>query len=511
MNRSLLLLSLVLSLLAVSKSDAQFEGMKYRIPADANTLILINAEKAFGSPVSDRERWAARRKAAYDAGVSALPSDATEVILAGRSDLEFGKSVWELALMKLSGERNVATVATRFGGSIDNIAGRSAARLPDDHYVVQLQSNLLGAYMPANRQDVNRWLKSTDLNAGETMTPYLKQAFAYAAKVGTPIVMAMDLSGLVSEATVARTLPTLKSFEDSGLSVGAVAKLISGVQGITLGITLEDQTIGAIRVDFEASPEILAKVGKPLMIEIFSSQGAMLDDVRDWTPSVSGNTFFLRGKLSAIGTRRVMSVLELPRTLGDAVNDAAASGSDSEESAARIASQQYFKSVSMLLDDLRDKPKTDHVKTFGQAAIWYDKYARKIDGLPLLNVDPALLKYGRDISGMLRSAEMSMKGVGMRSSVRTGMNDPTSYGYTSGWGGYRAGMGYDGYGYGTQGYSVSVGGAQAAVREKGRTDAVIRGQERTRGAGSVQQIWQDIDGATAEIRQVMTSKYSAEF
>ncbi|QDV10775.1 hypothetical protein CA51_06290 [Rosistilla oblonga] len=511
MNRSLLLLSLVLSLLAVSKSDAQFEGMKYRIPADANTLILINAEKAFGSPVSDRERWAARRKAAYDAGVSALPPDATEVILAGRSDLEYGKSVWELALMKLTGERNVATVATRFGGSIDNIAGRSAARLPDDHYVVQIRSDLMGAYTPANRQDVSRWLKSTDLDTGQKMSPYLQHAFAFAAEVGTPIVMAMDLSGLVSEAAVTRKLPELGSLKDSGLSPAAVSKLIGGVQGIMLGITLEDQTIGAVRVDFEASPEILAKVGKPLLIEILSSQGAMIDDIRQWTPSVKGNTFFLRGKLSASGTRRVMSVLELPRSLGEAVNDAASSGADSEESAARIASQQYFKSVSTLLDDLRDKPKTDHVKTFGQAAIWYDKYARKIDSLPLLNVDPALLKYGSDVSGMLRDAEMSMKGVGMRSSVRTGMNSPTSYGYSSYGGGYRAGRGYDGALYGPQGYSASVGAAQASVREEGRTDAVIRGQERTKGAASVQQIWQDIDSATAEIRQVMTGRYSAEF
>lgn len=499
------------AVVAPRASQAQFEGMKYRIPADANTLILINAEKVFGSPVSDRERWEARRQAAYDAGISALPPDATAVILAGRADHEFGKSIWELGLMKLRAPRNVTSVATRFGGSIDEIAGRSAARLPDDHYVVQIQDGLLGSYTPANRQDVSRWMKSTDLNSGETMSAYLKQAFAYAAQIGTPIVMAMDLEGQFSQTDVAAKLPEFAELKDSGLSVAAAAKLISGIQGITLGITLEDQAIGAIRVDFNSSPQAFAKVGKSLLIEVLRNHGAMLDDIHDWTPSVNGNTFFLRGKLSPTGARRVMSVLELPRALGDALHDTASSGGDSKEAAARIASQQYFKTVSMLLDDLRDKPKTDHVKTFGQAAIWYDKYARKIDGLPLLNVDPTLLKYGNDVSNMLRSAEASMKGVGMRSSVRTGMNDPTSYGYSSRGGGYRGGSGYDGALYGPQGYTVSEGAAKASVREKGRTDAVIRGQERTKGAASVQQVWQDIDAASAEIRRVMTSKYSAEF
>jgi hypothetical protein len=47
--------------------------------------------------------------------------------------------------------------------------------------------------------------------------------------------------------------------------------------------------------------------------------------------------------------------------------------------------------------------------------------------------------------------------------------------------------------------------------EKGRTDAVIRGQERTRGAATVQDIWQGIDELTAATRRKFTNKYSAPF
>jgi len=46
---------------------------------------MIDAGKLFGSPLADRERWDARRKAAFEAGVSPLPPDASAVLLASRT------------------------------------------------------------------------------------------------------------------------------------------------------------------------------------------------------------------------------------------------------------------------------------------------------------------------------------------------------------------------------------------------------------------------------------------
>ena len=356
---------------------AQFEGMKGRLPSDTNSLILINAEKILGSPVADRGRWEARVKAAHDAGISGLPPDASELVLAGRIDLEFGQSVWELALAKLRAERDVSSVAQRFGGTMDEIDGRSAVRLPNDLYVVQIHSKMLGSYAPANRQDVSRWLTSTDVSSLEPrLSPYLNQAFAYATKVGTPIVVGMDLSGLISAADVKQRGNTFEALKDAPVEINQLAKLISGVQGITLGITTGNQVIGAVRVDFSESPASLSEVAKPLLIEVLQRQGAMIEEIHDWTPSIEGNTFMLKGQLTSNGVRRVMSVLELPLVLSEAMQQAASTGADSQESATRAASQRYYQSITALLDDLREKPKRDHVQTFGQAAIWYDKYAK---------------------------------------------------------------------------------------------------------------------------------------
>ena len=507
--------SLLLAMLLVpSVALGQFEGMKTRIPTDANTLILLNIDKMFGSQVADEEGWQTRRKAAYEAGILALPPDATEVVIAGRSDHEYGKTLWELGMMKLERERNVTTVAQRYGGAMDNILGRSAARLPNDHYIVQVGPKLLASYLPANRQDVTRWLRNTDkVVVGVGLSPYLEQAFAYAKELArAPVVMAMDLDGVISAAEIRERVPQLESLKDANIPVDQLVRLMEGARGITLACTMDAKATGAVRVDFSESPELLAQVGKPMLIEILRRQGAMIEDIHDWVPSIQGHTFMLQGKLSNDGARRIMSVLELPRTLADSMHEAQSPGADQEGSKKLIATQQYWSSLSSLIEDLRIKPKRDHVKTFGQAAMWYDKYARKIDRFPILNVDEDLVNFGTDVASSFRDAEMAMKNVGMRTSLRTASNNPSSGGVAmQATMGYRGGTGYHGGLYGMTGAVAGIDGFHASLIEKGRTDAIIRGQERTQGASTVQDIWQGIDENMAAMRRSLTQKYQVEF
>lgn len=513
MNRLLSLLLLFVFVVSPFVASAQYEGMKYRIPHDANTLVLIDLQKMFGSPVANKEMWMARRKAAYDAGMIALPPEAQSVIMAARTDLDYNESVWEIGMMKMRTDYDVTRVAARYGGTMDNIEGRAATRLPDDSYVVQLMSNLLGAAIPANRQDVSRWLRATDVGSAAHLPPYLEKAFGYAKDVGTPIVMAMDYTGHISEADVKARLGSLEALKGIDVPVERFVKLITGAKGITLGVTLQDQSIGAIRVDFEEPPNVIgdAEVGKKLLLELIREKGAYIDDLEGWQPSVKGNSFMLRGTFSMNGIRRIMSVLELPPSLTDAMLEATSPGADQEGKMQLLASQQYFTSVTTLLEDLRGKPKRDHVKTFGQAAVWYDKYARKIDRMSILNVDPDLVKYGTSVASMLRDGEMTMKGVGMRTSVRTASNQPTSGGYGMAVGGYRAGMGYHGGLYGVPSTYIGVNAMNASLQAKGQSDAIIRGQERTKGAASMQELWNQLDEMTAQVRRDMTNKYSANF
>lgn len=487
----------------VASAPAQFDGMLARVPRDANTLILIDAEKMFGSRIADRERWDAKRKAAFEAGVSALPPDASSIVMAARNDFESGRNAWELSLVKFISDRDVSSVAKRFGGEIDSISGRMAARLPNDHYVIQISPSLLGTHTPARRQDVTRWLAATDkTSTSETMSPYLLQAYGYATKVGTPIVMAMDLAGVLSPTEAAARVTEFEALAGKQELAAALVKLASSVQGATLGITLGDGVLGAIRVDFSETPEVSAAVLKPVLLEVIKRHGAMVDDFETWQPSLQGNTFMLKGPLTTASTRRVLSFLELPPALAHSMDLAGSSASSGTS-----ASQLYFQSVFALLDDLRMKPKTDGYKTAGQAAIWYDKYARKIDQLPILGVDPTLLNYGSDIAGALRDANSALRGVGMNTSLRTVNNNASGSGPQVSYGGYTSGN----YGYGFGATSFSYFNMRSGDRVQDSANAAIRMQERVGGASTVQTIWKNIDEATAMIRREMTEKYEVEF
>jgi hypothetical protein len=159
-----------------------------------------------------------------------------------------------------------------------------------------------------------------------------------------------------------------------------------------------------------------------------------------------------------------------------------------------LASQQYFKSVNDLVEDLRTKPDRSEVKTFGQVGKWFGVYARKIDQLPMLNVDPELLDFGAFVSTSLRDAEASMRGSGGRSRVAQ-QNTPAHYDYYG-----RTGR-YGGYGV----YAVEDIKAEQAERVRVRT------QERVSTSSDVRQIMQELANATRDIRQRMTQKYQAEF
>ncbi|GAA5507390.1 hypothetical protein [Novipirellula caenicola] len=126
--------------------------------------------------------------------------------------------------------------------------------------------------------------------------------------------------------------------------------------------------------------------------------------------------------------------------------------------------------------------------------------------MSILNVDEMLVDYGANMAAMLREGEMTMKGVGMRTSVRTRSNQPSSGGYGMAVGGYRAGMGYNGSLYGVPSTYVGVNPMTVSLQAKGQSDAIIRTQERTQGASSVQQLWNQIDEQTAAVQREMVSK-----
>ena len=115
----------------------------------------------------------------------------------------------------------------------------------------------------------------------------------------------------------------------------------------------------------------------------------------------------------------------------------------------------------------------------GERATWNDKYARRIDNLPILNVDDALLNYGADVSSLLRGAGLTIRTSNMDAGVNQSRN-----------------MVFGDY------YSMNN---QATYNMQNQANAYRNGQQKHLENLS------KIDEMTRDMRRKMTEKYQLEF
>lgn len=489
-------------------ATAQIEQLAQRVPSSANALVLINVDKIMSSPIAQAGNWKADRAKRFEAGLTNIPPNADQLVLAAQLNLSMMRPIWEAALIQANAAQPLELMAKDLGGNIDEVAGLPAICLSDDSYVVKLSDTVVGAIAPANRQLVARWVREP----GGNLSPYLQKALTY-VEGSAGVIMALDLTDALTVADIDQKIQAAKVglLKDAAIDKGELAKLLASINGVVLGITFTEQATGKILVDFGRDATVLTPIAKPLILYVLGERGVMIDEFANWDVSVSGTRINLEGNLTKSGLTRLSSMIELPtQTLTQEKKPQAAAQSSPGDAPAKAAdmaqsTQQYFKSVNHLLSDLKTQKR--EAKSMGQIGQWYDNYAHKIEQLPLLHVDEEMLKYGDFVSSQLRDASMAIKGVGIRTraeevnAVAAGVTNNYYYG-----GGGVGNYGYAGYGYGGGSYTRGMDRyEQASARTQ------VRANEQATGATSVQQILQQIEDASAKVRRAMTEKYQVEF
>jgi hypothetical protein len=145
----------------------------------------------------------------------------------------------------------------------------------------------------------------------------------------------------------------------------------------------------------------------------------------------------------------------------------------------------YYKTVDSLIQELRK----DLSQSFQDGhAVWMERFARKIDRLPILNVDEELLTFGSNVAESFRDMALARRGAGLETGVRNA-SVYTEY--------------YSGGGYGNGYYSNNQ--SEARVKTQIRLQENQKAQE-VRFTG-----WKQIEDSQAKIRKDMTQKYQVEF
>lgn len=230
--------------------------------------------------------------------------------------------------------------------------------------------------------------------------------------------------------------------------------------------------------------------------------GAAIEDLNAWTARVEGKTVFLSGTFSVDALRKVLSIVEPPPLPVQQPSPGQRTKSPSERDPMAYPTYDHYKATQVLITDLR---KTNTLTSSGSCALWYERYAKKIDQLPIVNVDPDLLDFTAELAVSLRGLAGTYRQAGTRLSQYS--SNPTTQ-----WvGGYTGGFGaYGGYGYGS-GYYRTPGVYVAAKKTGPSPRSWARRQGRSNASQVRTEKFQVLDEGMAKMRRSLTEKYGLEF
>jgi len=483
----------ILSVVVLTRPAAgQFEELAANVPSTANAIVLLDAQKLLASPLAQKEGWKEKYDEAFASGLVTIAPDTRRMILASQLDYDRMSPLWELAVADFAEARKVVDIARRTKGTIDKVNGLSAVVLSDDSMCVQLSPTRLGVMTPANRQTVARWVRDSESRNQPVLSPYLTGTLT--ASQTSQVVVAFDLEDAVPPELIKSKLAGCATLAGTNIDLEAATSALASLRGLVLEVAVTDSSAGRLMVHFSSDASVLAPFAKPLLLEVLGNMGAMIDDIQEWKVTTEPQRFTLSGPLSDSGRRRVLLLIDHPTAALIAANPQQAPANQSQSNKAAYATLQYFKAIEKIRDDLREKAKD--VKTFGQHALWLDNWARRIDRLPILDVDPEMLAFGNYTTARMRDASASLKGIGIRSGARSAQvyNDYSTT--VTGYAGYYGGGGYSYYNQWN-----NVGGQRRA----------IRAEEKAAGALSAREINAEMENETVKIRQAMTRKYQMNF
>ena len=448
------------------------------VPPTANSIVLIDAEQLMNSEMAIRGGWKDKQEFGYGQRPLAIPPEAGTIVVGAQlNPLDNLAVEWQIALSELSEDFPIRAIARSEGGYVDEIRGRQVAWTPSNAYVVDVAPRTQGMVFPADRQAASRWIAHMNSETQAGLSEYLTEAAAR-LEGKTQIVVALDLTDVMQPHLLRERLGSSQAMINMSSKVEQVANVVQGLRGVTLTVDVGNRALGKLQVDFAGETAPIGTLAKPLVLEVMQGQEAYLPDLENWTAVTENNSIVMRGTLSENGLRRIGSLLELPTTKYSDLKDAEPAEPGTPDYAR--ASQAYFKSVSTLIDDLRSSLKSHR----DNHALWFERYARKIDALPILNVDEELLNWGASVASTFRNIGVAERSSGVRQGVRKSQT-------------------YGDYSYSTSGYY--------SYRPQSSRKTQIKREEEAKATLMRADSWKDIEDATAAIRRSMTQKYGVEF
>ncbi len=479
--------TLLLSAAAPCPAAEPFSDLVRRLPEGANAVLLIDAAALRRSEYGTRMGWAKNHQQDSLGHAESLPAFVERMVIAGDINPTTLKPVWRASVAASNEPITPAQLTQAEGGTLDAIAGHSVILSPRHAYYTTLAPQVVGSLYPANRQALGRWLRATG-GGRDHLSPYLQSALAAPA---APIVLAFDLTDLFDPPGLRGKLAKSPALAGRTADLARVTAAVAGLKGASRSVRAGAKLECELRLE-GTDAATLAPVAKGLVLEALSATGGAVGDAESWTARQDGTAVVLSGPVTEAGLRLLLSPL-----LSPAMTSAAGPGTAAPSGRPDVAaSQKYFRSVNKLIHDLKQLK----ASTYSVLSRNYQNYAQQMDELPILGVDPELLKWGSDVAATLRGlaslgkatqnqqAIISAQRMTVEQTVGGGFNASDAWGYV---------------------YNVPTTATVATSN-----DMQVNNLMATTGANERvirSKTWENIDNATAQVRRKMTDKYKVEF
>jgi hypothetical protein len=461
------------------------------IPDTANTILIIDVQALVKSPRGVKEGWAQKSQTEFLAGAIPLNPKIERGVLATQlGDVNPGES-WVVAVAPLKAGMSLENLAKREKGEIEQIGGQNVVYSKRNAYFLEVARGIGGVITPASRQGLSRWMKFVKKNTSPAISPYLKDAAEWPRN--GQILLAIDAEDMFHPRALRNWCQHCKGLASNKDDIETVHKLLTSLRGVKFLARVTDSIKGELYLDFQEKVDPRhAALLKPVLIEGLAELGAHIEDFSNTKGRVEGRSVIIEGELSDNALRRILSIIHAPPPSAGDVEEGPVETAANPE---LVASQRYFKSTQSLIAELKDM--NNRASHSGQVIHWYDTYARKIDQLPLVNVDQEMLQYGSAVANKLRQLAASLSGQNIQVNLLGSYKRTEVYGSP---GGYYSGW-YGGAAWGRSFWAES----NAADVYTAKAEAVAKGRN-DRNA-----VWQSIDQDTAEIRRSMAAKYGVDF
>jgi len=408
---------------------------------------------------------------------SNLSESVQEVWLASAIDPILLVHQWEAGFAQMDRALSAGALAQIVGGYVDRVADKDVIWTPNQSYLVPLAENRIGFLRPARRAMLASWLSGTRQPAPPS---YLAQQSRQPEEF-LSFFFAIDLQDSFSPVTMSKRLADFDSL--GAIEKANAASILASIRGITVLVGRRSLKECILSAEFSTSPAPLADKANAILTEILNRNGTAAPEVADWNVTIKGNTLSFQGAISEdslyglLGIFTVLSQADQLAKTPPATGEAVTPNDPAEPTV--YESQTFFNNVTEHIERVR---KND-TKSTGIRARWNDMQARRIDELPTLRVDPALVQYATDVAALLRNNALAIRGGNIQAS-QVKASQTLSSGYGNGFFDPNSGV------------------------ELQRVTAV---QARGAAAMDFNSTLAAIDEITGEIRRAMTQKYQRQF